>query len=341
MNKYYVAVPPYYQGTSFLEIVEGIKSAAKKSNKNIKFIGNLKPLANNFNTELLDDSRYIDGQIYLLKIIKELKNPQKILFIDFFNPGLDLIHYHHEQLGINCKYGSLLHGGTFFEKDLYSFSWLKGFEFAWADTYDTIYAPSYFSKKSLPKNISKKIKVYPWGMDNFKPIDQCKKIDVIFPHRINSDKGIDDLIYIVKKLPNINFTITIPQNINVFKKNKYYQLIATQKNIKILDNNINKKHSKTIGQSKILLSCSKQENFGYSVMKGIISNCIPVLPNSLCYPEFFNKKYLYSSKNECAEKIKYYLKNYDKEINDNILATNRSNIKKLSFKKIIDDFFNA
>jgi glycosyltransferase involved in cell wall biosynthesis len=291
--------------------------------------------------DLLDDSNYIDGQINLLREVKEIKNPNKILFIDFFNPGMDLIRYYHQQTDLKCKYGALLHGGTFLEDDLYSFDWLNKFEIAWSNLYDCIYVPSIFNKKILPQAIKDKAIVIPWGMDNFKKqTSQNKKYDVIFPHRINSDKGIIDLIFIIKKLPEVNFVITIPQKISLLEKNKYYTSLSTLKNVEIIELNTGKNHLKILSQSKIILSCAKQETFGYSIMKGVLSGCIPILPNGLCYPEFFDKKYLYLSKIDCIEKIKYFLMNYDSEIKNKALEKNKISIKKFSFKTIIEDFFN-
>lgn len=342
MYKNYIIIPPYYKGTSFEEITKALKKSAKLTNLNIRFIGQLDPLENNLNAEILDDFSYINGQIDLLNKITKIKKPSNILFLDFFNPGLDLIRYFHEQSGLKCKYGSLLHGGSFFCKDLYSFNWLNKFEMAWAGIYDCIYVSSNFTKQSLPKTLKNKSISMPWGMDNFKKSESKIKIyDVVFPHRINDDKGISDLIYIVKALPDTNFVITIPQNANLFKHNKNYLLLSKLKNLLILDSLDNKKHLKVLGQSKIILSCAKQENFGYSVMKGVISGCIPLLPNKLCYPEIFNKKHLYISKIDCINKIKYFLKNYTSEASNSILEKNRKKIEKLSFREILEDFFTT
>jgi glycosyltransferase involved in cell wall biosynthesis len=341
MSKYFIAIPTYYEGTSFVDIINGLKEAKKSTNLDIEFIGCDKPLKNTLHTDLLDDSLYIDGQIDLIRKIKKIKNLQKILFIDFFNPGFDLIRYYHQQLNLKCKYGALLHGGTFLSKDLYYFNWLKKLEFSWAELYDLIYVPSYFCKKILPLNLKNKSAVFPWGMDSFKKmVTQNKKYDVVFPHRINSDKGIDDLIYIAWNLPRVNFIITIPQSVSFLKQNKYYKKLSNAKNIKIIDSCSTIDHIKILGQSKIILSCAKQENFGYSVMKATLSDNIPILPNSLCYPEFFNKKYLYSSKKDCIKKIEFFLKNYNIEIGSSLLEKTRININKFSFEKIIDDFFN-
>ncbi len=56
-----------------------------------------------------------------------------------------------------------------------------------------------------------------------------------------------------------------------------------------------------------VISTSKQENFGFSVIEAMIMKCIPFLPDRLCYPEIlpekFHGRFLYKSPNELVEKL--------------------------------------
>jgi len=333
-----IVLPKYYSGTAFEEIVEHMVVAVKHMSIPIHFIGPTKPIKNNLPGLLLDDERYTRFQLKLISHLINLKEPTKILFLDFFNPGLDILRYHHEQKGIHAKYGALLHGGTFFDDDIYSMPWLRGFESAWAEIYDVVYVASNYAKRKLPSRIYNKAKVLPWGLDSFKKINHFKnkKYDVIFPHRLSPDKGVEDLIKIVKFLPMIKFTITSPQEYQTIKSNLYYKELKKSNNVNFILGQNQIQHAHTLSQSNIVLSCAKQETFGYSVMKSVLYGCIPVLPKNQCYPEFFRKEYLYQTMPEAVNMIKKYT-----SIKQGVrpIALKIKNSEKLSFKNHLDDFF--
>jgi len=185
-----VVIPQYYSGASFEEIIKHMVVAAKGVNVPINFIGPTKAVNNNLRGFLLDDERYTKNQLKQLGDLIKLKNPTKILFLDFFNPGVDLLRYYHEQRNISVKYGALLHGGTFFNDDIYNMSWLSGFELAWAGIYDRIYVASDYAKNNLPRQLRLKSKVLPWGLDGFNKIECVKKnMTFYFPIGLARTRG--------------------------------------------------------------------------------------------------------------------------------------------------------
>lgn len=342
-SKNIIVIPPYYKGTSFQDIADGFKVAVRNNQLPIDFLEVTKPLENNLKGELLDDKRYIVGQQGLIKNLINFGPVSKILFLDFFNPGFDLVKYFHEQQSYRCKYGALLHGGSFLKNDLYSWNWLKSFELAWFNAYDQIYAPSNFLANSIPYIFKRKIGVFQWGLDFFRSpkFNNNKIIDVVFPHRLNRDKGIDDFLKIVSHMPNIKFYITSPQKEVFFKNNSYYKKLNRYKNTAFLCGQTSSEHANTLSQSKIILSCAKQENFGYAVMKAILNGCIPILPNKLCYPEFFDKDFLYNNIEEAISKINKFISQDIKNINDTKqkLFVTRNKIRSFSFVSLLKDFF--
>ena len=235
----------------------------------------------------------------------------------------------------------MLHGTSFFDDDLYSFPWLKNFELSWAQIYGSIYAPSRYITKNLPISIKNKVKILPFGVDgiNFIPErNYKKKYDVIFPHRLNEDKGVTQFINIIKKMPDVRFFITVPQKEGLVSKNNFYIKLKKFSNVKFIFSESSNKHLSTLSNAKIVLSCAKQENFGYSVIKSVLCGCIPVLPNKLCYPELFDKRFLYSNTNEAIDLIYKYLNNNQQYIN-NYLVKAKNEISKFSFLTILKDFF--
>ncbi len=66
---------------------------------------------------------------------------------------------------------------------------------------------------------------------------------------------------------------------------------------------------KFLSKSKILISTSKEETFGFVCMDAILNNCIPVCPNKLSFPELLPKQYLYNDINELKQIIELCLSN--------------------------------
>lgn len=339
-SEYIIVIPPYYSGTSFEDIKESLSVAVKKSGIDIEFLGCIDPIENSISSNsLLDDSNYIAGQFEILNhLIARRHTLKKILFLDFFNPGLDLFKYSLVQEDLDVHMGSLLHGGSFVPGDLYNYGWIKGFETGWFDLNDKVYVPSEYSGNTCPRSLKEKIRVFAWGMDSFTPKSSVtKKWDIVFPHRLQVDKGIDQLLDIMRLLPDAGFLIPSPLKREDFSKNIFYDRINGLPNVKIVYDVDNEKFLNYLSESRIVLSCAIQETFGYSVMKSILCGCYPVLPDRACYPEFFDKKYLYKSQEEAAELIRKVLSGQRDERSD--LSAAQERISKFSFLPIIEDFF--
>lgn len=333
-----IVVPPYYTGTSFEDIVDSLRISANRNYMSPIFIGDTLALKNLPNkNKLLDDHRYIKGQLKLLEnTIKKLPDLDKILFIDFFNPGLDLIKYSIIDKIKQPKFYSLLHGGSFFDGDLYSANWFKNFERGWFDVYDRIYAPSNFAKISCPQEYWPKLTITTWGMESFnKKQSSNKKQQVIFPHRLQTDKGIEDLLEIIKRLSNINFLITTPQSKRKSYTDKIHNTISSYSNVSFAYNVDNNNIAKYLAQSQIVLSCSRQETFGYSIMKAIACDCYPVLPNRASYPEFFSSEFLYNNIDECCEMI-FKALNYGRQLQK---VKTKNQPDSLTFDSLLKDFY--
>lgn len=332
-----IIIPPHYSGTSFEDIVQGLKIATRKLKIKVKLFGYTKPLNNKVPNGTLDDLSYVRGQIKLLEKIITLHHTRRILFLDFFNPGLDILKYFYTQQKISCTFGALLHGGSFFPDDLYSWPWLKNLESAWTGIYDRIYAPSRFLLNQCPQSLKQKIKVFPWGMDAYQhtPKSKRKSYDVVFPHRLNKDKGIEDFLTMVSKLPDVRFAVTTPQSFETMKQNPYYRLLNRHGNIVFIFGQSQRLHLQTLSQSRVVLSCAKQENFGYAVMKSVLCGCVPVLPNRLCYPNFFPKKFLYANHQEAIYLILHYLNQESNQTNIECLTKEMAHF---SFVPLLQDF---
>ena len=330
----YIIAPFHFKGTSFEDIIRSLTFCLDEVDLNIRYLD--APIASKNNlTEMFDNDQYFKRHVSCLSHILEiLQSDTKLLFLDFFNPGLDIIKYHCQLKNITPKFGSLLHGSAFLAGDLYSWDWLRHYELGWLNSYDTIYCPSKFLKRALPV-FKAKTKVFPWGIDGISFQNTSRKLfDVAFPHRLEVDKGVIDFIEITQELKTTNFLITCPQEKTNISQNKYYRELAKQSNVTFKYGQNYNQHLRTLSQCKVVLSCAKQENFGYSILKAVKSGAIPVLPNRLSYQEMYASQYLYSNRTECIKLITTSLKNGESKI-----KLNRTKQVDYSFKPLLLNFF--
>lgn len=329
-----IAIPTIYRDTSLDEIFASIKIAASKISLQYHIIGCDQIFDNKLPANALDDSEFELGQLKIIEaFISKVQTGGKVLFLDFFMPGLDIIKYHLEREEMQVKMGALLHGGSFVRGDLLNkLSWLPSIEQAHFDIFDIIYSPSEFLKNLVPSSFSHKTITFPWGLDAFTPVlsGSDRQFDVIFPHRFATDKGIDDFFTLTKYLPNVNFLVTSPS------ADRIDESFAWNHNVIFLNSVERSRHHELLSSAKIVLSVSIQENFGYSVYKAVLSGCIPVLPNGLCYREMYNNEYLYNNLEEAAKMIENKLRNYQLiDSGDALLQPVAP-----SFTELLNNFFN-
>ncbi len=335
MSKKVFVAQPYQEGTSFSEIRRGIEKSCMKVSHEINILDY--PYSFDEKEEgVFDDYREIFLHVQVIRdLLKE--NFSQILFLDFFAPGLETLAFFRDISKQEKKMGALIHGGTFVENDLYDWEWLKQSEKTWFEIFDLLYVPSKFLKNQIPLKYQNKVHVFPWGMDNYdeekiKHTWHERAIDIIFPHRLDKDKGIDDFIELVKRMPDCLFAVTVPQK---QISGKYYNTICELSNCDIIMGEDDDLHKKTLQNSKFVFSSALQENFGYSVIKSVCEGCIPILPNRLVYPEIFGIDMCYNSLDDAEREIRRNLSNYE---NTKILSL-RKKFLKFSFKDIINHFY--
>lgn len=331
----YIVIPIYYEGTPFEDNIKSIKHSIRKNNLDIQFMNLPSPTKNNL-YENFDDEQYFQSQLTCIsKVINILSSESKILFLDFFNPGFDLIRYYCQLKNLFPKFGCLIHGSAFLIGDSYCWKWLEEYELAWFKTYDIIYCPSKYLKKQL-QVFKTKTKVFPFGIDgiNFPQSKKDKSYDVVFPHRLELDKGVDEFIEIVRDMKEVKFLVTCPQEEYAISKNQYHIQLKKHKNVSFVYNQNYNQHLQTLSRCKIVLSCARQENFGYSVLKSIKCGAIPLVPNRLCYPEMYKRVHRYNNKKESLDKIMEVLKSTNSNYSNNII-----NEERYSFLPLLNDFF--
>ena len=256
---------------------------------------------------------------------KKIKDGDVFFVSDLWFPGIEAIKYMAYFRGITVKIKGFLHAGSFTETDYVRGmeDWVKWIEKGWFHSFDKIFLGSNYIKQELiekgriidfkklevtglpfiPEDLYKVVKPIPW---------KDKENIIIFSGRLDDEKQPWQFDQLVNEYRKQNPNIKIQA-------------------IKTLEKNLSKKeYLKLLSKAKIFFSSALQENFGYSALEASAYNCNLLLPNRLVYPEFYPKRFLYSSVEEAVKTIDRKMLICD---NSSVYANkHRDNIKKIASK---------
>jgi glycosyltransferase involved in cell wall biosynthesis len=296
MNRNLFIAPAYYEGTSFERIVHNVQSVVERERLpiDVEVFG---AFGNSLPANELDDDHFVKSQFEAISYASNVAaDYERMLFLDFFNPGVDMLRYIAERKQPHLKIAALIHGGSFFEGDLFTQPWFKAAESSWSEIYDQVYVPSRFAMSALPDVLSPKAEVAAWGFDSITvapPPTSANRDGVLFPHRLSSDKGVQELKAIVKALPDVQFEATTPSNAPITAD--VARLFRGIDNLNVVTLKQTDDFYRAVGSRAVVLSCAKQELFGFGVAEAVLGGCIPVLPNGQCYPEFYPNAHFYDT----------------------------------------------
>lgn len=215
-----------------------------------------------------------------------------VVFVqDGWFPGLEMLFYIRDGLGLNFKIAVMLHAGTYDPHDFLTQKrmdrWAAGIETAWWSEVDAVFVATEFHQMLLTKyrNINPE-KVYITGFplfdDSLYTVTKKENI-VVFPHRLAPEKNPQDFDYLTRLCSSRMSGWRFIKSKEVCKtKKEYYDLLQ---------------------RSKIAVSCADQETWGIAQQEALFRGCIPVVPNRLSYCELYDSFFRYDNLAEAADKI--------------------------------------
>lgn len=251
----------------------------------------------------------------------EIKSGDVIWSSDLWFPGIESISYLNLFHNKDVKLRGLLHAGSWTTSDSVAKleRWAKHFEEIILDISDKMFVASNFIKNDLVQKRlvnPDKLIVTPFPLDS--ELDKFKNSKkeniIIFNGRDHPEKQPELFEY-------------IKQQLNI-KKYSDWKFIWTQK-----ENLTKKEYYTLLAKSKVVVSFALQENFGYGIAEAVYLGCLPVLPNRLVYPEFYQDKFLYETLAQCVKRVEYNMLDYDTIISSNSVFRLES-----FFTKNIDSF---
>lgn len=208
----------------------------------------------------------------------------KFLITDAWNFVITPIKYMSELLDIPVEIHSIWHAGAYDPSDILGMKmskpWPWHVEISWYLSSDYNYFATHFHKDMFLSNLNIPVEYHNRAVVSGQPHDpiiakleqhqhSVKSDKVMWPHRYNDDKQPD----IAEDLSNV-FDMVITQKMNL-SKDDYYA---------------------TMGQAKVIFSCSLHENLGISVMEATLAGAIPVVPDRCSYAEMYLPEFKYPSK---------------------------------------------
>jgi glycosyltransferase involved in cell wall biosynthesis len=224
---------------------------------------------------------------------KEILDGDVFLIADMFFPGLESIKYMAELQDIKVQIFGFNYAGRADKNDFVQKlgKWADVCEKGYHDVCDGIFVGSFYHKNNILNHFNidyKKIHVtgYIWDRDYVRSIfneEVIKEDFVVFPHRLSSEKGIEEFLEFANKTDK---KIVITSSGNKVD-------IDLPENVTYLYNLTKKQYYEVLARAKYYLSTAYQETFGYTLQEAIHFNCLIAVPNRSCYPEMVRKDALF------------------------------------------------
>ena len=227
-------------------------------------------------------------QLAVLFNKNQVKNGDKFLFTDFWNPGAHFIRYMADLLGLTVEIIGICHAGAYDPHDLLGQKmankrWANNLEQSFDSLYDKLIFATNFSRDLYLRGVKvdympEKHIVTGFPMEYYDEVLPCywdlgwrsqKENLIIFPHRKSPEKNIE-LFYALKdKLPQYEFVVCS----DVAKtKADYHNLLY---------------------RSKLMFSGSFQETLGIGTYESLRAGAAILVPDRLSYTEMYWKMFKY------------------------------------------------
>lgn len=247
-----------------------------------------------------------------LQMIADLFNEGKVengdafLVGDIFFPGIEMIKYMAELLGIDVKVYGINYAGRADKTDFVQklSGWSDASESGYHLICDGIFVGSedhknnvceYFGLNTATVHATGLVWDLNYMLSFRKNIGEVEKEDfVIWPHRWCEEKGINELLEFAKNTKKkIVITSSGPKkDLGKLPKNIEYRYGLTKF-----------EYFELMAKAKWYLSTAYQETFGYTIQEAIFFGCNILVPNRACCPEMVPARNVYHSVSEIDSKF--------------------------------------
>jgi len=256
----------------------------------------------------------------------KVKNGDILYFDDLWFPGLESIFYSCHLMKLRVGVYGFIHAGSFtYEDFVYPMrTWARSLEKSWFTASSGIFVGSEQTKEDIIKyalvDDAGKVVVtgLPFEVDKTivdkKLLETVKESIVLFSHRDDPDKHIEDLLKVMLQMQvdtpllfsRTKFIITAGGK---SARESTKKLFLNFPQVEIKDNLSKDDYYTIVAKSKVLFSAATQENFGVAVQEGMAFQVFPVCPNRVSYKYLLHEKFLYNTLKEATHMIVELLSN--------------------------------
>jgi len=271
-------------------------------------------------------------KISRLFIEKQIQPHDSFLICDIWFPGIEMIRYMSQLYQIPVSIWGVWHAGSTTHGDFAEpmHNWSKYFEIGFLNICNGIFVGSEYSKNSIverllyaiPQNEAESIadRIYPYGMPlNYQELqqykDETKKNIILFPHRPDIEKNPHIFMSIIRGLSTFWDEFDAHQFVFCTSKPQYKSQnkwinamlgdLKSLPNVTVFEALDKSDYYKLVAQSKMVISTTAEENFGYCIVEALALGTQVLAPNAFSYSEILEEdnRMLYNNYDELMEKI--------------------------------------
>ena len=241
-----------------------------------------------------DDATFVDNFTKTAIKLSELEilDGDVLFFVEGFNPILPLLDYYFVCKGVNVIKCGIFHSNCCTPGDLFEFSPAihKLENYILNSSLDEVFVASkYLADNVLKSCNTAKVTVTGLPVPELRTTDCVRDNTVIFSHRWALDKNKDFFKQLASYCSDtdLKFKILTP-NANTIDAD------VAQYNIEVCVCPTKEEYFQQLSKSKVVFSCATLETFGYSVLEGIFSGLIPLVPDLASYHDLIDSEYTYN-----------------------------------------------
>jgi len=272
-----------------------------------------------------------------------IRNNDVFFFDDIQYPGVWAIKYMAQLYGMRVFVFGYLHASSYTKEDFAEpmTPFLKNVEKSWIFIYDKIFVGTNYHKKSFVarrfphsyKRIARSsiyVSGAPWNVWTAQTLAYKSRKDtngklnrLIYPNRFDIEKRpnvflkLVDFLYNKMKYTDMEFLITTSrQNVTSDPRltNMLARAVKLVPTLKIMTGLSKEQYYSELSKSKLMLSTTIEENFGYCIVEALTLNTPVLVPNDYSHPELLSDLKMEKS-------MMLYDINWDKYINDFVLPS--------------------
>lgn len=241
--------------------------------------------------DVVQTNVYKNAQLdIILKLFQAgtIKDGDVFWFHDMWFPGMEMLAYIRDGLGLKIKIYGCLHAGTYDQHDfthkMGMTGWGRPLEDAWFNLMDGVFVATCFHRDLVCSRRTiefGKIHVtgFPMYAEDFAYtqllLDNRERM-VVFPHRLDNEKQpylFDEMArYVSDQSPGWRFMKTKEE---CQTKKEYYSMLR---------------------MAKFAVSFALQETWGIAMQEAVLCGCIPIVPKRLSYDEMYPDIFKYEGR---------------------------------------------